>query len=42
MDREFLKFALSKQGQQIVEKDGYVSLPLSVTTKDLAKAGIRL
>jgi phosphate transport system substrate-binding protein len=42
MDREFLKFALSKQGQQIVEKDGYVPLPRSVTAKDLAKAGIRL
>ncbi len=42
MDREFLRFVLSKQGQQVVEKDGYVSLPRSVVAKDLAKAGIRL
>ncbi|WP_394128775.1 PstS family phosphate ABC transporter substrate-binding protein [Shewanella maritima] len=42
MDREFIKYMLSKQGQQIVEKDGYVPLPSSVVAKDLAKAGIRL
>ncbi|GGI73667.1 PstS family phosphate ABC transporter substrate-binding protein [Shewanella gelidii] len=42
MDREFLRYVLSKQGQQIVEKDGYVSLPRSVVAKDLGKAGIRL
>ncbi|QLE86319.1 phosphate ABC transporter substrate-binding protein PstS family protein [Shewanella sp. Scap07] len=42
LEREFLRFVLSKQGQQIVEKDGYVPLPSTVTAKDLAKAGIRL
>ncbi|AZG74066.1 PstS family phosphate ABC transporter substrate-binding protein [Shewanella livingstonensis] len=42
MDREFLRFVLSKQGQQIVEKDGYVPLPASVITKDLDKVGIKL
>ena len=42
MDREFLRFVLSKQGQQIVEKDGYVPLPTSVITKDLEKVGIKL
>jgi phosphate transport system substrate-binding protein len=42
MDREFLRFVLSKQGQQIVEKDGYVPLPASVITKDLEKVGIKL
>lgn len=42
MDREFIRFILSKQGQQIVEKDGYVPLPKSVVAKDLEKAGIRL
>ncbi|GIU42513.1 PstS family phosphate ABC transporter substrate-binding protein [Shewanella algidipiscicola] len=42
LEREFLRFILSKQGQKTVEKDGYVPLPLSVTAKDLEKAGIRL
>ncbi|TKB49444.1 phosphate ABC transporter substrate-binding protein PstS family protein [Ferrimonas sediminicola] len=42
MTREFLKFVLSKQGQTIVEKDGYVSVPKTVTAKDLAKVGISL
>ncbi|MFQ6371217.1 PstS family phosphate ABC transporter substrate-binding protein [Shewanella sp. YIC-542] len=42
MQREFLRFILSKQGQDIVEKDGYVPLPKSVIAKDLAKAGITL
>ncbi|PKG57081.1 phosphate-binding protein [Shewanella sp. Choline-02u-19] len=42
MDREFIRYVLSLQGQQIVEKDGYVALPRSVIAKDLEKAGIRL
>ncbi|QSX36205.1 PstS family phosphate ABC transporter substrate-binding protein [Shewanella sedimentimangrovi] len=42
MEREFIRFILSKQGQQVVEKDGYVALPKSVIAKDLEKAGIRL
>jgi phosphate transport system substrate-binding protein len=42
MDREFLRFVLSKQGQQIVEKDGYVPLPISVIAKDLDKVGVKL
>ncbi|MEZ9596024.1 PstS family phosphate ABC transporter substrate-binding protein [Shewanella sp. 10N.261.52.F9] len=42
MDREFIRYVLSMQGQKIVEKDGYVALPSSVIAKDLAKAGIRL
>ena len=42
MEREFIRFILSKQGQEIVEKDGYVPLPKSVVAKDLEKAGIRL
>ena len=42
MQREFLKFILSKQGQNVVEKDGYVPLPHSVINKDLIKAGIEL
>ncbi|WOT04258.1 PstS family phosphate ABC transporter substrate-binding protein [Shewanella youngdeokensis] len=42
MDREFIRYILSQQGQQIVEKDGYVALPLNVIKKDLKKAGISL
>ncbi len=42
MQREFVRYVLSKQGQQVVEKDGYVALPRSVIAKDLEKAGIRL
>ncbi|MDF0534534.1 phosphate ABC transporter substrate-binding protein PstS family protein [Shewanella yunxiaonensis] len=42
MQREFIRYILSKQGQQVVEKDGYVALPKSVIEKDLAKAGIKL
>lgn len=42
MNREFIRFILSAQGQKVVEKDGYVSLPASVAIKDLQKAGITL
>ena len=42
MQTEFLKLMLSKEGQKIVAKDGYIPLPNSVTTKDLKKAGITL
>lgn len=42
MQREFVKFMLSKQGQMVVEKDGYVSLPANIIVKDLANAGISL
>ncbi len=37
MEREFVKLILSKQGQEIVIKDGYVPLPASVVKKYLAK-----
>lgn len=39
LDREFVKLMLSKQGQEVVERDGYVPLPASVVErlyKDLA------
>ncbi len=42
MVAEFVRFMLSKQGQQIVEKDGYVPLPNTVIAKDLAQLGISL
>lgn len=37
LDREFLKMVLSKVGQQVVVKDGYIPLPYKVVTKELAK-----
>ncbi|MGL4205305.1 MAG: PstS family phosphate ABC transporter substrate-binding protein [Aeromonadaceae bacterium] len=35
MQLEFIKMVLSKTGQEIVEKDGYIPLPASVVAKDL-------
>jgi phosphate transport system substrate-binding protein len=37
IDREFVKLVLSKIGQKVVVKDGYVPLPISVVEKELAK-----
>lgn len=37
IEREFIKMVLSKQGQQVVVKDGYIPLPASVAAEDLAK-----
>ena len=37
LDREFIKMVLSKAGQRVVVKDGYVPLPASVVEKELAK-----
>jgi len=37
IDREFVKMMLSKAGQEVVVKDGYVPLPASVVEKELAK-----
>lgn len=36
MQLEFMKLVLSKVGQEIAEKDGYIPLPASVIEKDLA------
>ena len=36
MQLEFMKLVLSKAGQEIAEKDGYIPLPASVIEKDLA------
>lgn len=38
--REFTKFIFSKQGQQIVVKDGYFPVPWSVAKKTLAEVGV--
>lgn len=37
LEREFIKLVLSKAGQQVVIKDGYIPLPNSVVQKELAK-----
>ncbi len=37
IDREFIKMIMSKVGQRVVVKDGYVPLPASVVEKELAK-----
>lgn len=42
MEKEFIRYVLSKQGQQVVEKDGYVTVPKNVVAKDLEQLGISL
>lgn len=37
MELEFLKMVLSKQGQEVVVKDGYIPLPAAAAQKELAK-----
>ena len=37
INREFIKLILSKIGQQVVVKDGYIPLPQKVAKKELAK-----
>ena len=40
LEREFIKSVLSKSGQQVVVKDGYIPLPAKVVEKTLAQLGI--
>ena len=40
LEAEFIKMVLSKQGQEIVEKDGYIPLPVDVVKKTRAKLGM--
>lgn len=42
MEAEFLKMVLSKTGQKIVEKDGYIPVPASVVEKEFKKLGISM
>ncbi len=37
LDREFIKMVLSKAGQQVVVKDGYIPLSKKIVDKELAK-----
>ncbi len=37
LEREFVKMVLSKVGQQVVVKDGYIPLPHKIVEKELAK-----
>ncbi len=37
LEREFLRMVLSKQGQEVVVKDGYIALPTAVLEKELTK-----
>ena len=37
MEREFIKLVLSKAGQKVVVKDGYIPLPAKVAEKELTK-----
>lgn len=41
LEREFIKMVLSRTGQQVVIKDGYIPLPARVAVKDLAKIGVK-
>ena len=40
LEREFLKMVLSKQGQEVVVRDGYIPLPAVVADRELKKLGI--
>lgn len=40
LEREFVRMVLSKQGQQVVVKDGYIPLPGQVVERQLAQLGI--
>lgn len=40
LEREFIRMVMSKQGQEVVVKDGYIPLPSKVTEKTLKALGI--
>ena len=41
LEAEFVKLVLSKQGQEVVMKDGYIPLPAKVVSKALADLGLQ-
>lgn len=40
LEQEFIKMVLSKSGQGVTIKDGYIPLPAQVANKELAKIGV--
>lgn len=40
IQREFIRFIFSRQGQALVEKDGYVPISAEFAKQELAKVGI--
>lgn len=40
LEREFLKLVMSKTGQEVVVKDGYIPLPAKVVEKQMADLGL--
>ena len=40
LDAEFIKLVLSKQGQEVVMKDGYIPLPSKVADKAMKDLGL--
>ncbi|HEY0288273.1 MAG TPA: phosphate ABC transporter substrate-binding protein PstS family protein [Pseudomonas sp.] len=41
LEAEFIRLVLSKQGQEVVMKDGYIPLPAKVVTKALVDLGLQ-
>ncbi|WP_269780629.1 hypothetical protein [Photobacterium carnosum] len=41
MEQEFLRFILSSDGQNIVQKDGYIPLPVAIVNENLIKLGLK-
>ena len=40
LEREFVKLVMSRQGQEVVVKDGYIPLPAKVVAKTLTQLGL--
>jgi phosphate transport system substrate-binding protein len=40
LEAEFVKLVLSRTGQEVVVKDGYIPLPAKVVTKALTDLGL--
>ncbi len=41
MEQEFLRFILSSDGQNIVQKDGYIPLPVTIVNENMVKLGLK-